>query len=51
MTTAAELATKLQVKPGRSVALLGLPDGVELPLPAGCPVVDDVWSALRFRPG
>lgn len=29
------LATKLQMKPGRSVALLGVPDGVEIDVPPG----------------
>jgi hypothetical protein len=37
-----EVAAKLQLKPGQSVAVLGDSRGEAL---------DDVWSALRFRPG
>jgi hypothetical protein len=36
---------KLQLKPGQGVALIGVPDGVELELPEGVSAVDDASEA------
>ncbi len=47
------LAEKLKMKPGMRVPILNAPDGFmeQLgPLPDKVEVVDDTWSALRFRP-
>lgn len=39
------VASKLNIKAGASVAVIGLPDGVDLELPEGVPVVEDAATA------
>jgi hypothetical protein len=43
-----DVARKLQLKSGSTVAVVNLPAGVDLD-PGHGPT--DTWSALRFRPG
>ncbi len=41
------VGTKLQIKPGATVAVLGLPGGVEVDLPDGCSSHTDAAAAQR----
>jgi hypothetical protein len=38
-------ASKLQIKPGQSVCVLHLPEGVDLGIPADSRTIDDPWDA------
>lgn len=42
-----DIGGKLQIKAGASVAVLGLPDGVELEFPGGGTVTSDAEAAAR----
>jgi hypothetical protein len=46
----ASVASKLQIKPGPSVCVIGLPRDVTLDMPVRQIAIDDVWPALRLRP-